>query len=163
MGDIDVDNSGSIDYGEFIQALGMEDNTISRQMFRVFDMDGSDSIELKEFIVVLSRYTTAAKTEKLKFAFMMFDEDGSGVIERRELIQMLQASFVAEGYSEDELEEKADAVFDFLNLSRDGAISYEDFLRLSSSRNGLIYPIEEERHTLGKDLSINAMLGAEDD
>merc|ERR1719199_2505215 len=151
--DIDVDKSGAIEYEEFLMALDIDDNTISRQMFRVFDMDGSESIELKEFIVVLSRYTTAAKTEKLKFAFMMFDEDGSGEIERRELLQMLQASFVAEGYSPEELEEKADSVFDFLSLPRDGAISYEDFLRLSSSRNGLIYPIEEERHTLGKDIS----------
>jgi serine/threonine-protein phosphatase 2B regulatory subunit len=161
--DIDVDGSGSIDYAEFIQALGMEDNMISRRMFEVFDMDGSNSIELKEFIVVLSRYTTAAKTEKLKFAFMMFDEDGSGEIDRNELIQMLQASFVAEGYSPDELEEKADGVFDFLSLPRDGSISYEDFLRLSSSRNGLIYPIEEERHTLAKDHSINAQLGIDEE
>lgn len=38
------------------------------------DEDGSGSIELKEFIMVLSRYTAAARTEKLKFAFMMFDE-----------------------------------------------------------------------------------------
>merc|ERR1712032_936699 len=138
--------------------MDIEESPVSRQMFRVFDMDGSGSIELKEFIVVLSRYTSAAKTEKLKFAFMMFDEDGSGFIERNELIDMLGASFVVEGYSPEELEEKADSVFDFLNLSRDGAISYEDFLKLSSARNGLIYPIEEERHNLGKDVSINALL-----
>eukprot|EP00438_Fugacium_kawagutii_P028870 Skav207635 [mRNA] locus=scaffold1172:32876:36861:+ [translate_table: standard] len=87
--DIDVDKSGAIDYEEFIQ-------------------DGSGSIELKEFIVVLSRYTAAAKTEKLKFAFMMFDEDGSGLIDRRELVEMLRASFVVEGFSPEELEERAD-------------------------------------------------------
>ncbi|CAJ1431411.1 unnamed protein product, partial [Effrenium voratum] len=108
FGDIDVDKSGAIDYEEFIQAMDMEDTNIARQMFRVFDMDGSGSIELKEFIVVLSRYTAAAKTEKLKFAFMMFDEDGSGLIERRELVEMLRASFVVEGFSPEELEERAD-------------------------------------------------------
>lgn len=160
--EIDVDGSGSIDYTEFIQALGMEDNTISKQMFRVFDMDGSGTIELKEFIVVLSRYTTAAKTEKLKFAFMMFDEDGSGLIERSELIQMLGASFVVEGYAQEELEDKADAVFDFLNIQRDGAVSYEQFLKLSSAKNGLIYPIEEGRHNLGNDVSLDALVNEND-
>lgn len=156
--DIDVDKSGAIDYEEFIQAMDMEDTTIARQMFRVFDMDGSGSIELKEFIVVLSRYTSAAKTEKLKFAFMMFDEDGSGMIERSELVEMLRASFVVEGYSPEELEERADKVFDFLGLARDGAIGYEDFLKLASAKNGLVYPVEEERHTLGQDKSINNLV-----
>jgi|Transcript_17544 serine/threonine-protein phosphatase 2B regulatory subunit len=157
--DIDVDRSGAIDYEEFIQALEMENNTISRQMFRVFDMDGSGSIELKEFIVVLSRYTSAAKSEKLKFAFMMFDEDGSGFIERNELLDMLQASFVVEALSPPELEDKADQVYDFLGLERDDAISYEDFLKLSTARNGLIYPVEEQKHDLGgQELSINAMV-----
>jgi len=156
--DIDVDKSGAIEYEEFISALEMEDSTISRQMFRVFDMDGSGSIELKEFIVVLSRYTSAAKQEKLKFAFMMFDEDGSGYIERDELMDMLNASFVIENLTPEELEDKADEVFDLLHLPRDGAISYEDFLKLSKARQGLIYPIEETKHELGKDVSLNTLL-----
>merc|ERR1712048_385966 len=136
--DIDIDKSGAIDYNEFIQCLEIDDSTIAKQMFRVFDMDGSGTIELKEFIVVLSRYTSAAKTEKLKFAFMMFDEDGSGFIERDELIEMLRASFVVEGYTQPELEDRADMVFDFLGLPTDAGIGYEDFLRLSSAKNGLI-------------------------
>merc|ERR1712113_266939 len=146
------------EYEEFIQALEMEEGAISRQMFRVFDMDGSGSIELKEFIVVLSRYTSAAKSEKLKFAFMMFDEDGSGFIERDELIDMLRASFIIEGYTDDELQDRADMVFDFLNMDRNGRISYEDFLKLATAKNGLIYPIEEVRHEMREDVSINALL-----
>lgn len=142
--DIDIDGSGSIDFQEFVQALDMEDSVISKQMFRVFDMDGSGSIEVKEFIVMLSRYTSAAKTEKLKFAFMMFDEDGSGMIDRSELLSMLNASFVVEGYSPEELEDKADAVFDFLGMPRDGSISYDNFLKLSTAKKGLIYPLQEE-------------------
>merc|ERR1712113_545246 len=147
------------EYEEFIQALEMEEGAISRQMFRVFDMDGSGSIELKEFIVVLSRYTSAARSEKLKFAFMMFDEDNSGFIERDELLDMLNASFIVEALSQEELEDKADDVFDYLHLPKDGAISYEDFLKLAKARQGLIYPVEETaKHQLGKDMSINAML-----
>eukprot|EP00933_Yihiella_yeosuensis_P054944 TRINITY_DN53536_c0_g1_i1.p1 TRINITY_DN53536_c0_g1~~TRINITY_DN53536_c0_g1_i1.p1 ORF type:complete len:404 (+),score=82.39 TRINITY_DN53536_c0_g1_i1:97-1212(+) len=157
--DIDIDKSGAIDYEEFVQALSMDDGSVAKQMFRVFDMDGSGSIELKEFIVVLSRYTSAAKTEKLKFAFMMFDEDGSGLIERRELIEMLRASFVIEGYSPEELEDRADKVFDFLNLPRDGAVGYEDFLKLASAKNGLVYPVDEDRHHLSEGNSINKHVG----
>merc|ERR1712151_200810 len=100
----DKDGSGTIDYEEFCAALEMEDSTVAKQMFKVFDMDGGGQIELKEFIVVLSRYTSADQTEKMKFAFMMFDEDGSGFVDRDELIDMLAASFVIEGHSRQELE-----------------------------------------------------------
>lgn len=156
--DIDTDGSGAIEYPEFIAALDMDDGPTAQKMFKVFDMDGSGQIELKEFIVVLSRYTSAAQSEKMKFAFMMFDEDGSGFIEREELVAMLSSTFVVEGFSLEELEDRADMVFNFLGKGKNDAISYEDFLRLSQSKNGLIFPVEEERHHLsGKDLSINAL------
>mmetsp|Transcript_35312 Transcript_35312/g.82456 ORF Transcript_35312/g.82456 Transcript_35312/m.82456 type:complete len:356 (+) Transcript_35312:84-1151(+) len=155
--DIDSDQSGVIEYEEFIQALDIEDNQTSRQMFRVFDMDGSGSIELKEFIVVLSRYTAAAKTEKLKFAFMMYDEDGSGTIEREELINMLRASFVVENLNAEELESKADQIFEYLKLPKNGHITYDNFLKLSQAQQGLVYPLEATQH-VNQDVSINKML-----
>lgn len=159
---IDQDKSGSIEYGEFIQALEIEDNTTSQQMFRVFDMDRSGSIELKEFIVMLSRYTSANKTDKLKFAFMMFDEDASNYIERAELKAMLQANFIVEGFTEDELEDRANQVFDFLELPRDGKISYDDFLKLSSSENGLIYPVSAEQKMMPANSSMNRAYDEDD-
>jgi len=156
--EIDVDGSGSIDREEFAAALEITDETIANRMFEVFDMDGSNSIELKEFIVVLSRYTSGtSKSEKLNFAFMMFDEDSSGFIERDELLMMLGATFKVEGYSQEELEEKADQVFDTLGLPHDGAISYQEFLKLAEDRRGLIYPIEETQHALGNSVSINKL------
>jgi serine/threonine-protein phosphatase 2B regulatory subunit len=156
--DIDVDKSGAIDYKEFLMALEIDDSKTSKQMFNVFDMDGSNSIELKEFIVVLSRYTSAAKDEKLRFAFMMFDEDGSGYIERDELINMLRANFVIEGFSDMQLEQKADNVFKVLDLPVDGKISYEEFMRLHKDADGLIYPITNEERRLKEEQSINAMI-----
>merc|ERR1719482_2500829 len=90
---VDQDGSGTIDYPEFLQVMEEEDHPLMQRMFRLFDADSSGRLELKEFIVGLSNYTSAAKTDKLKFAFMMFDEDGSGFIERRELVKILQSTF----------------------------------------------------------------------
>ena len=61
-----------------------------RRMFEMFDADRSGTLELKEFMVCLSAFTSATKADKLKFAFMMFDEDGSGCIDRPELIKILR-------------------------------------------------------------------------
>jgi len=156
--EIDVDQSGAIDYKEFLMALEIDDSKTAHQMFNIFDMDGSGEVELKEFIVVLSNYTAAAKDEKLRFAFMMFDEDGSGFIERNELINMLRANFVIEAPSDANLEQRADRVFTVLNLPTDGQISYEDFMRLYKEADGLIYPITNEQRRLKEENSINAAI-----
>eukprot|EP00747_Dinoflagellata_sp_TGD_P168859 gnl/TRDRNA2_/TRDRNA2_196260_c0_seq1.p1 gnl/TRDRNA2_/TRDRNA2_196260_c0~~gnl/TRDRNA2_/TRDRNA2_196260_c0_seq1.p1 ORF type:complete len:457 (+),score=93.60 gnl/TRDRNA2_/TRDRNA2_196260_c0_seq1:102-1472(+) len=156
--EIDLDGSGEIDYEEFLLAIGVEDSPAVKSLFQTFDMDKSGTLEVKEFIVVLSRYTAASKSEKLKFAFQMFDEDGSGFIEREELLKMLYANFMAEAYSRDELEDRADQVLQFLGLPSDGKISYEDFLTLSGAKNGLVYPVQQEQYSIRGNVSINAMI-----
>jgi serine/threonine-protein phosphatase 2B regulatory subunit len=145
--EIDSDGSGHIDFREFLNALDMPDTQHSRGVFQVFDADGSNSISLKEFIVCLSRYTTASQSEKVKFAFMMFDEDGSGKIERNELLRMLQASFLVEDFSEGELEQRVDLVYEKVGKDTREPISYEDFIMLSNAHAGLIFPKAE--HSLG--------------
>merc|ERR1719487_253821 len=122
---VDKDGSGTIDYPEFLQVMEEEDHPLMQRMFRLFDADSSGRLELKEFIVGLSNYTSAAKTDKLKFAFMMFDEDGSGFIERRELVKILQSTFrldpsvgggASEGQANADLEARATAILTDLGL-----------------------------------------------
>merc|ERR1712032_329296 len=90
----------------------------------------------------------------------MFDEDASGHIERGELIEMLQASFVIENFSEAELEARADEIYDFLGIPHDGTISFENFMQLSRSQAGLIYPVEEPRQHdgLAAEISLEELL-----
>merc|ERR1712187_412399 len=123
------------------KALDLEDGTVAQQMFRLFDQDGGGFIELKEFVVVLSGYTTADRSEKLKFAFMMFDEDGSGFVDCDELINMLAASFVVEGNPREVLQYKAEIVYEYLQLEYGSPISYEDFMKLAATN--LVSPVEE--------------------
>lgn len=142
--DIDEDGSGEIDYTEWLQALEMEDGPITKQMFRVFDMDGSGYIDMKEFVVMLAGSAASPQTEKLKFAFMMFDEDNSGYIDRNELIELLRSSFVVEAYTDQELDDRANDVFEFLGLPPDGRLFYEDFMKTAEKSN-LIFPPERDR------------------
>jgi Ca2+-binding EF-hand superfamily protein len=70
---------------EFLEVLKQKDSLVMKEVFKCFDLDMNGTVELKEFVTVLSSYTTASKSDKLKFSFMMFDEDGSG---RRAIIIM---------------------------------------------------------------------------
>ena len=74
---VDKEGSGFVDYPEFLEVLKQKPSEIMEDVFRCFDLDGNGTVELKEFVTVLSAFTTATKTDKLKFAFMMFDAEGT--------------------------------------------------------------------------------------
>mmetsp|Transcript_70297 Transcript_70297/g.161274 ORF Transcript_70297/g.161274 Transcript_70297/m.161274 type:complete len:264 (+) Transcript_70297:260-1051(+) len=137
---VDSNNSGKIDYYEFLTVMEADDNYLMQRMFSLFDLDSSGEIELKEFIVGMSNYTSASKGDRLKFAFVMFDEDGSGKIERSELIKILHSNFVDDRLGKDVLEAKADQIYDKLGLARKAAITYEQFMQLAKTHSTLLYP-----------------------
>jgi len=172
---VDKDGSGTIDYPEFLQVMEEEDHPLMQRMFRLFDADSSGRLELKEFIVGLSNYTSAAKTDKLKFAFMMFDEDGSGFIERPELVRILKSTFrtdpsTAGGDPNDpvkkqmeqqqqvDLETRATAILTDLGLPAHGAMSYDKFMELAKTQPNLLYPAMRIEKTVPAAFSIDSRL-----
>merc|ERR1719235_2295741 len=166
---VDKDNSGTIDYSEFLQVMEEEDHPLMQRMFRLFDADNSGRLELKEFIVGLSNYTSAAKTDKLKFAFMMFDEDGSGFIERNELVRILKSTFsvnpTASSGNPDanaamgaDLESRATAILTDLGLPANGSMSYDKFMELAKTQPNLLYPAMRIEKTVPDKFSIDKRL-----
>jgi serine/threonine-protein phosphatase 2B regulatory subunit len=167
---VDKDNSGTIDYSEFLQVMEEEDHPLMVRMFRLFDADNSGRLELKEFIVGLSNYTSAAKTDKLKFAFMMFDEDGSGFIERGELVRILKSTFRMDPSTVDnsekalqaqaDLEARATAILTDLGLPANGSMSYDKFMELAKTQPNLLYPAMRIEKTVPSAFSIDNKLQA---
>jgi serine/threonine-protein phosphatase 2B regulatory subunit len=165
---VDKDNSGTIDYSEFLQVMEEEDHPLMQRMFRLFDADNSGRLELKEFIVGLSNYTSAAKTDKLKFAFMMFDEDGSGFIERHELVRILKSTFRVDPSAEQnvekmnqataDLDNRATAILTDLGLPPNGSISYDKFMELAKTQPNLLYPAMRIEKTVPDRFSIDSKL-----
>jgi serine/threonine-protein phosphatase 2B regulatory subunit len=165
---VDKDNSGTIDYSEFLQVMEEEDHPLMQRMFKLFDSDHSGRLELKEFIVGLSNYTSAAKTDKLKFAFMMFDEDGSGFIERAELVRILKSTFRADpttvqtadkiNQANLDLEARATAILTDLDLPVNGSMSYDKFMELAKTQPNLLYPAMRIEKTVPAAFSIDNRL-----
>ena len=79
MPQVDVQNTGELTYEMFCRVFETPPSPLMEKLFEAFDADNSKSVDLKELVVGLSRYTSASKQDKLKFAFMMFDEDGNGI------------------------------------------------------------------------------------
>ena len=87
--------------------------------------------------MVLSRYTSAAKTEKLKFAFMMFDEDGNGVITKDELTRILQAQHCSKG---EDVAAMADVIMKAADKDGDHSCSFDEFVLVSKKFPGILFP-----------------------
>jgi len=153
---IDRKEEGVLSFEDFCSVMGRSESEFMRVLFKAFDLDGSGQLEIREFLVVLSSYTSSSKTDKLKFSFMMFDEDGSGFLERDEFMQLLRANFHLE--TEAVLERKLNEVFNSVHQPPDGKISYDNFMSISRNHPGLVFPLKQSIHTLSADTSIDQLL-----
>jgi calcium-dependent protein kinase len=94
---IDSDNSGCIDYTEFIAAT-MENSFQYREdlcwaAFRVFDIDGDGKITCQELAAALKTskdLSTAAGDAKIKEIISEFDKNGDGCIDFSEFVGMMR-------------------------------------------------------------------------
>jgi len=138
---VDKDNSGFVDYHEFLEVLKQKDSLIMKEVFKCFDLDFNGTVELKEFITVLSGFTTATKTDKLKFAFMMFDERGDGKLDKTQLSRIIRANFMTATISVTEADQKCADVYSHLRLIPTDHITYEQFMQVASEKLHLLYPL----------------------
>lgn len=139
--EIDVDASGMIDYQEFCLVMDQEDTPLMKRMFAMFDKDGNGTIEVKEFMVGLSAFTTSNRQDKTKFAFMMFDEDGSGFLERDEIEKIIKANFLSATSSEKDVQRRVDKVLKAAGENEQtGRLSFDQFMAVSQKTPGLMFP-----------------------
>lgn len=57
---------------------------------RIFDEDGSGSIDFREFVMSLWNYCTLSKAALIMFAFDLYDNDNSGEIDIGEVELLLK-------------------------------------------------------------------------
>lgn len=87
--EIDDDNSGLIEYPEFLRGFGIDDTPLVQKMFYIFDEDRSGSLDFYEFLKLIDKYRRMTYEEKLKWCFQVYDLDGSGYIEKVEFHAIL--------------------------------------------------------------------------
>ena len=95
---------------------------------------------------MLSSYTTATKTDKLKFAFMMFDEDGSGRLEREELERIIRANFMTQAITQEQTIQQVHEIYKVLGLHPNSGLTYEQFMGLSKSHMHFLFPVSQTSH-----------------
>ncbi|CAM9923562.1 unnamed protein product [Scytosiphon promiscuus] len=87
---IDEDKSGEISLWELFEALEMKQSKFTKRIFRIFDEDGSGSVDFREFVMSLWNYCTLSKAALIMFAFDLYDNDNSGEIDLGEVELLLK-------------------------------------------------------------------------
>jgi len=131
---VDLDGNGFIDYEEFREALGnigYSDEEVER-IFKSIDLDGSGCIEYTEFLAATLEAHCVIVEERLAEAFDQIDTFDSGYITKENLKDILQQGFLGRNLTDDYLHE----IIEEVDLSRDGLISYEEFLSLWDVHEG---------------------------
>ena len=134
---VDADKSGMVDVNEFCRLLRVDRSPFVERLFSMFDSDRTGLIDLKEFVVGLSNVGTAAREDKVKFAFQVFDLDGSGSIDADELRKIVKATNMA---SEKQLTRKVEWLMKQCDSDGDGQISFDEFVNLAKKFPNIVFP-----------------------
>ena len=98
-------------------------------MINEVDMDGNGTIDFPEFLSLMARKMKETDTEEeLMEAFRVFDRDCNGFISAAELRHVM--ANLGEKLSEEEIDEMIKEA----DLDGDGAINYEEFVRMMLSK-----------------------------
>eukprot|EP00656_Telonema_subtile_P020336 TRINITY_DN2146_c0_g1_i1.p1 TRINITY_DN2146_c0_g1~~TRINITY_DN2146_c0_g1_i1.p1 ORF type:complete len:174 (+),score=41.10 TRINITY_DN2146_c0_g1_i1:189-710(+) len=87
--EMDDNNSGLIEYPEFLRGFGMDDSPLVQKMFYIFDEDNSGNLDFYELIKLIDQYRRMSYDERVEWCFQVYDQDGSGFIDKAEFHSML--------------------------------------------------------------------------
>ncbi|CAD5210908.1 unnamed protein product [Bursaphelenchus okinawaensis] len=129
----DKDGDGrvtAVELGIVMQSLG---HTPTEQelidMVNEIDEDGNGSIELEEFVKMMSRKVKDTETEKeLQEAFQVFDKDNDGYISAVEL------RFVMMNLGEDLSEDEVCEMIREADLDGDGKVNFTEFVYMMKGK-----------------------------
>mmetsp|Transcript_32710 Transcript_32710/g.59876 ORF Transcript_32710/g.59876 Transcript_32710/m.59876 type:complete len:808 (+) Transcript_32710:95-2518(+) len=97
MKHLDIDGDGTVSKEEFMlwhmeqirNPPEMEPEEVARQIFKIFDDDGSDSITIQEFKDVLDRFKVDLSIDEITDLARELDVDGDGTISEEEFAALL--------------------------------------------------------------------------
>jgi serine/threonine-protein phosphatase 2B regulatory subunit len=129
---LDKDGNGCITSDEFFMIPELAVNPLVKRVISIFDANGDDSVNFKEFISALSVFNARGdKNAKLEFAFKVYDIDNDGFISNGELFKVLKM-MVGNNLSDVQLQQIVDKTILEADEDGDGKISFQEFSKVLS-------------------------------
>jgi Ca2+-binding EF-hand superfamily protein len=149
--EIDIDESGELDYDEFLEFLEARRNTFTDAVFRLIDINGDGLLEFDEFVAICGSFCMWNKDEILTFCFNTFDADGGGTIDEEEF-EALAKTIAGKDPSFPGNFQQALEQFD---TDGDGLIDRDEFRQMNQRYPMVLFPMfhlqdKMQRCTLGE-------------
>ncbi|KAI9014998.1 hypothetical protein BC832DRAFT_527765 [Gaertneriomyces semiglobifer] len=127
---LDKDNSGLITVEEMTAIPELAMNPLARRVVAVFDSDGRNEVNFKQFVAALSVFgKKARREEKLSFAFRVYDVNSDGFICSSDLFQIIKL-MVGSSLSDTQIQSFVDqTILEADVLDKDGKINFNEFKR----------------------------------
>ncbi|VDI79067.1 lysophosphatidylcholine acyltransferase / lyso-PAF acetyltransferase [Mytilus galloprovincialis] len=128
FGAISQKDKGSITLGEFAAYLGVPVSPALEEMFSLYDRNGSETIDFREYIIGLSLISQPVNNDDtLKLAFQLFDNGDKGYITQAELTEILSNAF-----GMDDLD--VEKLFQEVNINKDDKITFDEFKKYAVTK-----------------------------
>jgi NADPH oxidase 5 len=119
-----------VDAADLQRALGLTSEYLARRVLKVFDRDGSGSVDRTEFLKGVRELVFGSERDKLRFAFSLHDDDDDGTISEQEMLRMISISLAESDVisrRSQPPERLARAMLEFADQDGDGRISFAEF------------------------------------
>lgn len=119
------------------EILGEKAGMMGDALFRVFDEDGSGTMDFEEYIMAINCTNLTEPKEKLTWIFNVFDEDGGGSIDIDEVIKLVIGLFAIGGVEADKevLLSCVQEILEAIDENNDGEITKEEFVENAMKSN----------------------------
>ncbi|KAF2206497.1 hypothetical protein CERZMDRAFT_115709 [Cercospora zeae-maydis SCOH1-5] len=116
----------AVELGDVMRSLGLKPTDGELQdMLHEVDSDNSGTIDINEFLALMSHVGSAQDTEdELRNAFRVFDKDNSGTISASEMREVLKA------LGEDLTDKEINEIMSAADTDGDKSIDFEEFKKI---------------------------------
>merc|ERR1712048_165983 len=132
------DGDGFISFEVFCLVLRRAETREMRKAFQIFDFDNQGELDLRQFVVGLSMFTSSSIEDKLNFAFMMYDEEQQDEVTRTEVLDLVKA--MAPYVPEHDRERHVNRMYAMFNLRADMPVSGDEFMKYVLERADDLVP-----------------------
>lgn len=134
--EIDFDETGEIDYDEFMKFVECDRSPFSDAVIALVDEAGSGTLRFNEFFRVVCIYAMYTQEQIMEFCFQTFDKDGSGTIDEPEFLDMVRVV----NNADPDFPGNFKTALEQFDGNADGLISFREFKQIHHHFPLVLYP-----------------------
>ncbi|KAF6199825.1 hypothetical protein GE061_006123 [Apolygus lucorum] len=105
-------------------------------------------VEVKDFLLILSKVSRGSVQEKLQWVFGLYDLNGDGLITKKEMLEVVNSIYEMVGRStkpqveENSAKEHVEKIFHLIDTNKDGVVTIDELVEWCSRDEQILQSLE---------------------